>query len=192
MKGIVLLASFLGFAALTPQKPQPHEDFGLPQLHKINTITLSPSYSCRSVEDFQQGYGNTALFLSGYSRRRNSPELLFNGACEAHDYLESTDLGLIADLGEIPLEKVTAHLFFNTKNIASFDLYSRFARSVEVRPNHTYAALLNGGEIRGMLVFTVTGYVPNQRLDLMYAVKKYEIFATKSQSPGFDWETENN
>lgn len=191
MKGIVLLASFLGFAVLTPQKPQPHEDFGLPQLHEINTITLSPSYGCRSREEFQQGYRNTALFLSGYSRRANSPELLFNGACGAQDNLESTDLGLIADLGEISLETVTAHLFFNTKNIASFDLYSRFARRVEVKPDHTYAALLNGGEIRGMLVFTVTGYVPNQKLELKYAVKKYEIFATKAQSPGFEWEKES-
>ena len=194
MKTTVLLVTFLGFAALLPQ--QKHEDLGLPELHKIKTATLGPSYSCRSQPESAQGYANTALFLSDYSRRRNSPDLLFNGACGAKDYFQSVtagdDMGVIADLGEFPLEKLSAHLIFNTRDTASFDLYSKFAQSVEVQPNHTYAVLVNREEIRALFAFTVTGYVPNKKLDLKYAVKEYQILDLRAQSPGFSWEVRNN
>ena len=80
MKAMVLLVAFLGFAALVPQAKQ--EDFGLPELHKIKTVTLAPSYSCRSQQDSARGYENTALFLSAVSRLRNTPELLFEGTAE--------------------------------------------------------------------------------------------------------------
>lgn len=68
-------------------------DLGLPELHKIQRVTLSPSYSCRSSEDFHKGYENTALFLSAYSRKMNSPELLFNGACKSADWFEAATAG---------------------------------------------------------------------------------------------------
>src|ERR1700674_5409723 len=183
MKALVTLAALLlAAAASVPQGKQ--EDFGLPELHKIKTATLSPAYGCRSREDFQRGYENTALFLSKYSRDRNSLELLFNGACGSEDYFQSAtggdDMGLIADLGEMSMEKVTAHLAFNTKNIHSFDLYSKFARMVKVQSNHTYAVLVNGSDIRSLFVFTVTGYVPNKRLDLKYAVQEYQIMQVRA------------
>src|SRR5579864_1106134 len=158
MKVIATLIMFLGFTAFTLQHPpqQKQEDFGLPELHRINTITLSPSYSCRPPGDFELGYEDTALFLSDYSRRRKEPELVFNGACGAHDNLQgvSNSYGVIADLGEMPLEKLTAHLIFNTRNVASFDLYSKFAASVPVRLHHTYAVLTHSPASRSMFVFT--------------------------------------
>ena len=190
---LILAAAFLALAASLPQEKQ--EDFGLPELHKIKTATLSPSYSCRSEEEFHQGYGTTALFLSTDSRRRNGPELLFNGACGASDYLEAAragdDVGVIADLGAMPLDRLTAHLMFNTRNVASFDAYSKFAQSVKVELNHTYAVLISRKDARCMFAFTVTGYVPNKKLDLNYVVKEYQVLELKTQSPGFDWETKN-
>jgi|SRR5579864_1113726 len=194
MKAMLILApAFLALAASLPQKKQ--EDFGLPELHKIKTATLSPAYSCRSEEEFHQGYMNTALFLSAYSRRMNGPELLFNGACGASDNLEvaraGDDVGVIADLGTMPLDRLTAHLMFNPRNVASFDAYSKFAQSVKVQLNHTYAVLISRSDARCMFAFTVTGYVPNKRLDLNYVVKEYQILELKTQSPGFDWTTEN-
>lgn len=193
MKAMVLFVMFMGIAALPPQQKQ--EDFGLPELHKIKTATLGPSYSCRSRES-AQGYADTALFLSGFSRRRNSPDLLFNGACGSKDNFQNMtagdDMGVIADLGEVPLENLSVQLLFNTRNVNSFDLYSKFAQSVEVRPNHTYAVLINGSEIRGMFVFTVTGYVPNKKLELKYAVKHYMIVEEKAHSPGVDWQVGNH
>ena len=80
---------------------------------------------------------------------------------------------------------------FNTRNVATFDAYSKFAQSVKVEPNHTYAVLISRSDARCMFAFTVTGYVPNKRLDLNYVVKEYQILELKTQSPGFGWETKN-
>jgi hypothetical protein len=191
MKQVLLLtALFLSIATI----PQPKlEDFGLPELHKIKAATLSPSYGCQAPGE--QGYQNTALFLSSLSRRRNSPELVFSGPCGAQDAVYSMtagdNVGLIADLGEIPLEKVTAQLALNTKGVDSFDLYSKFAQMSKVQLGHTYAVLVSGAEIRSFYVFTVTGHVPHKRLDLMYAVKDFQILGLRAQSPGFSWSEEN-
>jgi hypothetical protein len=194
MKAVVFLATlFLAAAVPVPQgKP---EGFVLPELHKIKTVTLSPSYGCRSREEFKRGYENTALFLTTLSRRRNTPELVFNGACGGPDELRSMtagdDIGVIADLGDIPLEKVTPYVAFNTHNVDSFELYSKFTQVAKVQQNHTYAVLIDRSEIRSLFVFTVIGYLPNKKLDLRYAVKLYEVLQIRDHSPGFGWNTVN-
>lgn len=174
------------------------ENYELPELHIIKTVTLSPSYSCRSSAEFQKGYANTALFLSAYSKQRNSPDLLFNGACRSEDYFGAStagdDMSLIADLGEnISLEEVSASRAFNLKRVSSFAEYSKFANSVKVQANHTYAVLLNGSDKRGLFVFRVVNYVPNEKVELKYAVKLYQIMPSgQIVSTGFDWEKKNN
>ena len=191
MKSMLLMAALI-LAASSARAQTPQPDYGLPDLHKIKTITLTPSYSCRSKEDFQTGYANAALFLSAFSKLRNAPDLLFNGACGSEDYFQAStagdDMALIADLGNIALEDVTAHLTFNTKNLFVFQEFSRFARIVPVVVGDTYAVLLNKGQIRGLFIFTVTGYVSNKQVNLRYAVKEYQILDVKAQSPGFDWQ----
>src|SRR5215469_7481984 len=134
------------------------QDYGLPELHSIKTATLSPSYSCRPSGT---GYENTALFLSDYSRQRNSPDLLFNGACGSQDFFEAStagdDMALVADLGRgVDLENLSARLAFNLQNVASFSAYSAFAQAVPVQRKHTYAVLLNKSDIRGLFLLTVT------------------------------------
>jgi len=150
-------------------------------------VTLSPSYSCRSEEDFQKGYANTALFLSAYSRQRNSPELLFNGACETWDYLQRHDLNVIADLGDIPLEELRPDQVFNVRRVHERANYTRFSGIADPVVGHTYAELINQGDIRGFFYFRITAYVPNQKLELKYVVEQYEVFSTAEVSPGFDW-----
>jgi hypothetical protein len=190
MKLLLALASLvLALVPFTAQEKKP--DLGLPELHMIRSATLSPSYSCRSEEEFHTGYAKTALFLSRYSHDRNSPDLLFNGACGAKDDFQGEDLSLIADLGAVPLGEVTAHKAFNFKNVDSFDLYSKFAREVEVKAGHTYVVVINEYEIRGLFVFTVVDYVPNKSVDLLYAVKQYQVIKKQSESDGFDWLTKN-
>ncbi len=187
-----LAASVSVFAQNVAQK------FELPDLHTIKTITLSPSYSCRERDEFRQGYGNTALFLSAYSKQRNSPDLLFNGACRSEDYFHAStagdDMSLIADLGEtVPLDDISASRAFNLKRVHSFAEYSKFANSVKVEAHHTYAVLLNESDKRGLFVFTVVNYVPNGRVELRYAVKSYQIVPDgQVVSAGFDWERKNN
>jgi hypothetical protein len=113
-------------------------------LYRINTnrssgfstctqsVTLAPSFSCRSKEEFCTGYAQTALFPSRYSEDRNSPDLLFNGACGSEDYREGStagdDMSLIADLGNVPLEEVTSSRAFNFQRVHSFDLHSNFTQ----------------------------------------------------------------
>ncbi|MDQ3816950.1 MAG: hypothetical protein M3362_04565 [Acidobacteriota bacterium] len=172
------------------------EYYSLPKLHVINSITLSPSYSCRSKDDFRKGYEQTALFLSSYSKKRNSPDLLFNGACGSEDYFVAAtagdSMGLIADLGaDVSVEQLSAHLAFNKQNVHSFPAYSKFAQAVKVEANHTYAVLLNSSDVRGLFIFTVTDYAPNKRVELRYAVKDYQILDLKAKSPGFSWERKN-
>jgi hypothetical protein len=192
MKRLVFVALALLFAsgALADQ------NYGLPELHTIKTATLSPSYSCRSQEEFSEGYKNTALFLSDYSKRINGPDLLFNGACRSEDYFAAStggdDMSLIADLGtDTSIENLSAHLAFNKQNVHAFPAYSKFASTVKVEANHTYAVLLSKSDVRGLFIFTVTRYIPNECVELRYAVKEYQLIDVKAQSPGFSWEQKN-
>jgi hypothetical protein len=193
MKTGLLLVSLISLSAVTPA--QQKTDLGLPELNVVRTAVLSPSYGCRSEDDFSQGYGATALFLSKYSRQRNSPDLLFNGACKAEDDFEGPmagdDMSLIADLGVVPLEDVSSSRAFNFRRIHSFDLYSKFAQQARVQPHHTYALLINTRETRGLFVFTLDDYQPNRKVAISYAVKEYEILDVKAESKGFDWEAQN-
>jgi hypothetical protein len=191
MKLLLMFISALFVASL----PDQVNDLGLPELHTIKNATLSPSYSCRTKEEFRTGYAKTALFLSKYTEDRNAPDLLFNGACGSVDYFEGStagdDMSLIADMGTVPLEEVTAHKAFNFQNVHSFDLYSRFAREVKVVPNHTYVVLINKRELRGLFAFSVDTFVPNQKVDLRYAVKQYQLLSERARSEGFDWEAKS-
>lgn len=73
----VILIALTSASSLLTLKARPvagdsprQQDFGLPELHKINSVTLEPSYSCRSRVDFQTGYEKTALYLSTFSRAK--------------------------------------------------------------------------------------------------------------------------
>ncbi|HZI57823.1 MAG TPA: hypothetical protein VFF39_13660, partial [Verrucomicrobiae bacterium] len=118
MKSLLLIGSMLLMVAPSiSQKNQ--EDLGLPELRKINKATLSPSYDCRPPGAAKLGYANSALFLTSYSRQRNSPELLFTGICNSPDYFISTtagdDVDMIADYGEVPLEELSASDIFGAR-----------------------------------------------------------------------------
>jgi hypothetical protein len=195
MKAIFAVVALCLISAV-PALQQPREDFGLPELHRIKTATLSPSYSCRSDEEFTKGYAETALFLSRYSRNRRSPELLFDGACKSEDHLEGAlagdQLDVIADLGEVPLEELRADQVFNTRRVARLEYYSSFSEIARPLLHHTYAVLINKGDIRGFFYFTVTGYVPNQKLELKYVVKDYELLNRRDSSAGFNWGATNH
>lgn len=190
MKDIIaVFALLLGAGPAIPT--QTAQSYGLPELHKVNRITLAPSYSCRSREDFQKGYEHTALFISAYSKQMHSPDLLFNGACGARDSFDVStagdDMSTIADLGKERLEDLRTIQAFNVQRLNSPDLFSRFMREAPVEFGHTYAVLINKRDVRGLFYFTVTGYIPNQRLDLSYAVKEYQLLTVSAESPGFDW-----
>lgn len=188
MRRLIFIVAVLGLA----MSASADQSFNLPELHVIKSATLTPAYSCRTSEEFQKGYQSTALFLSDYSKKRNSPDLLFNGACNSKDNFDVNDMSLIADLGaNLPVEKITAQTAFNLRNVNSPVDYTKFVRTVAVEENHTYAVLLNKSDIRGLFVFTVVNHVPNQRVVLRYAVKEYQLLDVKASATGFDWGKES-
>ena len=194
----VFLVLFLTFAlcvSISAQDTQ--KKYDLPELHKVKAVTLSPTYSCRSPEDPQTGYAATALFVTEYSRQRNSPDLVFNGACNSESFFQSSvagdDMSLISDLGQgVSFEEVSASKAFNLARVHSFDKYSQFANAVKVIANHTYAVLLNTSEKRGLIIFKVVNFQPN-RVDLQYVVKMYQLTPGQTfRSEGFDWSRPSN
>lgn len=192
MRRLIFVAVLVLFAA----GASANEGYNLPELHVIKSVTLAPAYSCRSREEFQKGYGQTALFLSDYSRQRNSPDLLFNGACGAQNYFQASsagdDMSLIADLGaDVAIEKIAAHSAFNLPNVHDFSAYTKFSSAARVEKNHTYAVLLNKSDIRGLFIFSVVNHVADERVELRYAVKEYQILNVKASAPGFDWGKES-
>jgi hypothetical protein len=76
MKFIGWSICLVAFMALSAAAQPSKDDYKLPELHTIKTVTLSPSYSCRSQAESSQGYAGAALFLSDYGKQR-SPDLLF-------------------------------------------------------------------------------------------------------------------
>jgi len=162
MKSLFLAASLLLTASPASMQNKP-KNLGLPELHKIQKITLSPSYSCRTPEEFGQGYANTALFLSSYSKQRNSPELLFNGACHGTDYFSSATAGaqldVLSDFGEVSLKNLVASDVFGPHR--TVDSMADFRQELKVQAGHTYAVLINKGEVHGFFFFQVVNYVPN-------------------------------
>src|SRR5690349_18208264 len=198
MKSLILFIT-LGALGLFYSVQSSDITLELPTLHQIKEVTLSPSYSCRTPAEFGRGYEHTALFLSDFAKRRSGPDLLFNGACGAPDYFQAAtagdDMSMIADLGaSIPLEELSAARAFNVQRQHTFAEYSKFAKAVAVEAGHTYAVLLNASNKRGLFVFTVTDYLPNQRVSLRYAVKSYQILYDNrvSSAAGFDWDKKNS
>lgn len=197
MRTICLLALLVlstGVSARAQGKTPKPEKAELPELNVIKTITLSPCYSCRTPEEFARGYEQTALFLTEHSRRRNAPALLFNGFQRGPDYFQvsmaGAEVSVVADLGGgFELADLTAQEFLH--GLPSADGRERtpmqFRAQAPVVVGHTYALVINKGEYRGLLYFTVTAYEPNQRVELRYAVKHYEALELVGRSPGFSW-----
>jgi hypothetical protein len=188
MKSLLLAIPLL--LITTPAAVQSTEkNFNLPELHKIHKITLSPSYGCRSEEDFQQDYGTTALFLSKNSR---GPELQFYGGCGSQDRLyvnmAGGDMNLIADMGKVQLEDLSAGQPFVLRLDHSLEPALQFKFEAQIEVGHTYAVLVNKTFERAFFYFTITGYLQNKRLDLRYAVKDFQLATDLVESPGFSWE----
>ena len=194
MKSLLLAASLLLLMASPAPVQNKPKDYGLPELHKIQKITLSPSYDCRPPEETAKGYANTALFLSHYSRQMNSPELLFHSICQLTNYFvvhtAGDQLDAIADLGEVPLNSLAPSDVWGLR--PTWDSSANFREMVKIQSGHTYAVLINKGDIRGFFFVQVMEHVPNQKLDLEYVVMDYAILREEQRSPGFDWSTKGH
>ncbi len=159
----------------------------LPQLHQVNTIKLKAPYSCNG------SYKKSAIFLTDYSESRNSPDLLYNGACGSKKYIGAStagdDFSLIADLGDIDIEKVTASKSFNFQRTVGSD--NTFKESARLIKGHTYAVLTSKSDIRSLVIYKLTELKPNGEAKFEYSVKSYSIQESIDEAPGFSWEQES-
>ncbi|CAF4994187.1 unnamed protein product [Rotaria sp. Silwood1] len=165
--------------------------FTLPELHVIKKVSFKYPYS---RQPGPLSYEGSALFLTDYGLLRNMPDLLYNGACGSDNtfdvMLAGDDFGVLTDLGDVPLEQVTASKAFNYERISGKD--NTFASTVKVVNRHTYAALLAKSEIRALFVFRVENYEPSGPATISYAVKQYGIVQSIQEAPGFSWDEENH
>lgn len=193
MKSLILSFGIVGILGFIGGGRAAQPGFDLPALHEIRTVTLSPPYSCKATAQSANGYGESALFLSNYARRRNGPDLLFNGTCSGTGYFEAAtagdDMSLVADLGAgLTLNELSASRAFNVRRVHEDGAYSRFAQSVRIQAGHTYAVLLNTSDKRGLILVSVADYAPGEKVTLNYAVKSYQVVPNgQILSPGFDW-----
>lgn len=159
----------------------------MPKLHEIQSKVFAKPYSCGG------DYKKSALFLSSYSKDRNAPDLLFNGACRAELYVDALtggdDISLISDLGDVPLEEVSKMKAINWTRIVGGD--NNFRKSQAVKENHTYVVILSKREIRAVFAFRVFGLYSNGSMGIHYAVKSYEIQETANASKNSNWEQGN-
>eukprot|EP00029_Vermamoeba_vermiformis_P007234 TRINITY_DN3072_c0_g1_i1.p1 TRINITY_DN3072_c0_g1~~TRINITY_DN3072_c0_g1_i1.p1 ORF type:complete len:254 (-),score=31.69 TRINITY_DN3072_c0_g1_i1:9-770(-) len=158
----------------------------LPALHQIQQHSFSAPYSCGG------SYNKSALFLSPFALKRNTPDLLYNGACNSDLFFQSNtagdDFALITLIGSVSLENVDATMVFQGAN----NQHSTFQQNQQAIPSMTYAALLSKSDIRALFAFKVKT-IDNQTkaCDIEYVVLSYAIQDTLAESPGFDWSGKN-
>ena len=198
MKNIILLLfiTIAGSISLAAQnvRQKNEQKYDLPELHTIKSATVSP-YGCHLEDGKQKSYEESSIFLSDYSKKLRNPDLFLTFGCRSEEAFEPSTAGdsfsLIADLGaEVSLEEVSVSRAFNIRRIHSFSEYSRFSQKVKVIQSHVYAVVINQSDKRGLFVFKVVEYVPNEKVVLQYVVKSYQINGHRSE--GFDWEKINS
>lgn len=154
-------------------------------LNKIQQVTLSKPYSCDG------SYEESAVILTDSSK--NSPDLLYNGACDADAYIEAStggdDYSLISDLGEVDLDDVTSSKAFNYQEIAQEG--NIFKTTSTLQRGHVYAILTSKSDRRSLILYKVLEHTQNGELKLEYVVKSYSLQAVTSESIGFSWVIKN-
>ncbi|CAF1108140.1 unnamed protein product [Adineta steineri] len=163
----------------------------LPELHVIKQASFKYPYSCQPQPI---KYENCALFLTQYGVSHNAPDLLYNGACGSDNVfdvmLAGSNFGMLSDLGDVPLETVSASKAFNYNRKVGKD--NAFVDSIPVVKGHTYAAVLAKSDIRALFVFRVDSYERSGPAVISYAVKQYAMMNVVQEAPGFDWDAPNH
>ena len=161
----------------------------LPELHVIKRASFKNPYGCQS-----SSYENSALFISDYSTSRGATELLYYGACGGDDNFEimlaGDNFGFLSDLGNVPLENLTAARAFNYENMVG--KWNTFTSVAKVVQGHAYAAVLATREIRALFVFRVESFEPSGPASIAYAVEQYGIVQSVDEAPGFSWNATNH
>jgi hypothetical protein len=151
----------------------------LPELHLIKEFTFKYPYSCQPASST---YENSALFLTD------------DGACGDDNFfrvmLAGSDFGMLSDLGDVPLENMTAMRAFNYMDVSGGE--NTFINNIEVTEGHTYVVLLAKYEVRALITLRVDKYVKSGPATIRYAVKQYGIIDSVQEASGFSWNEPNH
>jgi len=169
----VLVLSIICASASAAQLPV------VPPLYQLTNYVFAAPYSCNG------NYSASALFLSQASSSLNTPDLLYNGACNSQPYFDVTtagsDFGFIEIYGtDVTLSQLTASDLQNPKNL--------FSTTAKVSAGHTYGITGSKQGFRYILGVTVNSIQTNGALDITYAVYLYEVDSIVDQSSGFNWD----
>jgi len=104
--------------------------------------------------------------------------------------LAGSNFGMLTDLGDVPLQNVTASKAFNYNNMVGED--NVFTSTIKVVKGHTYAAVLAKQDIRALFVFRVESYERSGPAAITYAVKQYGVIQSVQEAPGFSWNAPNH
>lgn len=166
----------------------------LPQLHVIKPHVFEVPYSCNGTQP--SDLNKSALFLSEEARLAGRASVILNGVCDAAPYFstptEGADIGLMAVLGDVPLETVSASRAFRYKKGMTDD--NVFKKIANFSPNQTFVAFLSRTTGRELIVFRVRSAeaagpsFKNVRIE--YIVRDYRVFNETGASVGFDWNKE--
>lgn len=156
MRGVLRHTWMLAFLALgcksSEKKTVDAMGADAPQLRAIHELTFLAPFGCGSNTNATSG-----LFLSEDSKANNRPHMILMGECTVKPIFKTavnnTNIGLIADLGNVPMEEVTGPKAFNFPLQAGKD--SVFKTEAPMEKNKTYVALFTEPTMRALLVFRV-------------------------------------
>jgi hypothetical protein len=181
MKSIVLAFCLL---LVTTVHAETAPGYQLPENGKIKTAILSGSYSCKDSGAFK------TLNLDGETHHNGNyyNELQINFACGSDPELEGTDLSLIAEIGNIPLENMDYYSSLSPKHQVGES--HNFRKAAPLHENMTYAMVLNTFKYRGLLAFRVISYRENI-LTIEYVTRNYSKIRETETSTFIDYAKRN-
>ncbi|PWT89170.1 MAG: hypothetical protein C5B55_11850, partial [Blastocatellia bacterium] len=104
----------------------------------------------------------------------------FNGACRSENYFESSTHGgnysVVADLSNgLSGDQLVSLMKLDAQRDAELLKKMGFKHETPVKLGHSYAVLLQKEGVKGLFVFTVTRFVPDQRVEIKYRVIEYQL-----------------
>lgn len=163
----------------------------VPSLPKLNTITsrkIGTPYGCQGAS-----MASACLSFQTDTPSADNCDVLLNGGCNTGALYWQVNnagsaLGMISDLGEVPLENLTSSAALNYHNIAGDG--NKFQATQPVEVGHTYAFILARQAQRALFALKVNS-ADQHGAEVEAAVRMYEVHAIQSQSPGFSWDKNN-
>lgn len=147
------LLALLAFGCKSNEKKTTDAMGAAPPLKAIHEHTFLAPFGCGSTSNISSGF-----FLTNEAQNNNRPHMVLIGDCATKPIfkivINNPNIGLIADLGNVPIEDVTVPKAFNFTQQGGKD--SIFKTEAPMEKNKTYAVLFTEPALRTLMVFKVS------------------------------------